>query len=275
MYLCERWAWACMWLHPLECTRACDCARRRCGLPHHVRAWVRPPGYIANAHVTRHVQDICIHRCKVRVCKWVRVCVLAYACDRMRALTMREYAACVRVRRALFVTPSIDGTCTGIVNRCMMHACIYIHARLATQMNGSPMRARRTHAPACCVCARARVCVRVLARKHPRRHMRAPSVGVDRVWLASQAFGTDYGTASAFNANIGAWNTASVSNMQSVCAAFSARRRATAGGTRSAGRRCGAGRCARRRRRRVRARVCADVWARVCTDVHVCRYSCA
>ncbi len=40
-----------------------------------------------------------------------------------------------------------------------MHACIYIHARLATQSNGSPMRARCTHAPTCCVRARARACV--------------------------------------------------------------------------------------------------------------------
>jgi surface protein len=52
---------------------------------------------------------------------------------------------------------------------------------------------------------------------HPRRHMRARSVGVDRVWLGSQAFGS----AKAFNANIGAWNTASVSNMAYVCAALS------------------------------------------------------
>jgi hypothetical protein len=45
-------------------------------------------------------------------CKWVCVCALTYACDRLRALTMRLCAACVRVRRALFVTPSIDGTHT-------------------------------------------------------------------------------------------------------------------------------------------------------------------
>ncbi len=51
MYLCERWVWACMWLHRLACTRACDCARRQCGRCHHVRAWVRPLGYIANTHV--------------------------------------------------------------------------------------------------------------------------------------------------------------------------------------------------------------------------------
>jgi surface protein len=37
-----------------------------------------------------------------------------------------------------------------------------------------------------------------------------------RVWLGSQAFSS----ASAFNANIGAWNTASVTNLRDVCAAF-------------------------------------------------------
>ncbi len=45
-----------------------------------------------------------------------------------------------------------------------------------------------------------------------------------RAWLGSQAFRY----ATAFNANIGAWNAASVSNMYYVCAA-SGRRRTTAG----------------------------------------------
>ncbi len=55
--------------------------------------------------------------------------------------------------------------------------------------------------------------------------VRALSVGVDRVRFGAQAFAY----ASAFNANIGAWNTASVTRLQSVCAAFSARRRALTG----------------------------------------------
>jgi hypothetical protein len=79
------------------------------------------------------------------------------------------------------------------------------------------MQARRTHAPTCCVRARARV--RDSARMHPRRRMCALSIGVDCGRLGSQAFQQ----ASAFNANIGAWNTASVSNMILVCAAFTAR----------------------------------------------------
>ncbi len=93
-------------------------------------------------------------------------CVIAYACDRVRALRMREYAACVRVRRAYFVRPSINGIRTYTVYVYTMHACIYIHARLATLSNGSPMRARRTHAPTCCVRARARACVRVRLGAH-------------------------------------------------------------------------------------------------------------
>jgi hypothetical protein len=111
VYLYERWVWACMWLHRLACTRACDCARRRCGRRHHVRMRAYVRRYIANAHVMYNIY-VYIHRCKVRACKWVRVGVVAYACDRVRALTMHEYAGCVRVRRALFVRPSIDGTRT-------------------------------------------------------------------------------------------------------------------------------------------------------------------
>ncbi len=96
-----------------------------------------------------------------------------------------------------------------------MHACIYIHARLAPPTNGSPMPARRTHAPAC-----ARVCACAIGRARIRADTceRLP-VGVDRVWLGSQAFRS----ASAFNANIGAWNTARVTALSYVCAAFPAR----------------------------------------------------
>jgi hypothetical protein len=52
VHLCERWVWACMWLHRLECTRACDlCAPTMRPLPSRAHVWVRPPAYIANAHV--------------------------------------------------------------------------------------------------------------------------------------------------------------------------------------------------------------------------------
>jgi hypothetical protein len=54
---------------------------------------------------------------------------------------------------------------------------------------------------------------------HLRRHVRARAFSVDRGWLGSQAFYE----ASAFNANIGVWNTAAVTTLSYVCAAFSAR----------------------------------------------------
>ena len=67
-------------------------------------------------------------------------------------------------------------------------------------------------------CARARACAIERARIRADTCERLPA-GVDRGWLGAQAFSS----AKAFNANIGAWNTASVSNMASVCAAFPAR----------------------------------------------------
>ncbi len=63
---------------------------------------------------------------------------------------------------------------------------------------------------------RARVSVCFRADPFRRRTVRALSVGVDRVRLGSQAFAH----ASAFNANIGAWNTARVTCLAEVCAAF-------------------------------------------------------
>ncbi len=59
------------------------------------------------------------------------------------------------------------------------------------------------------------------------RNVRALSVGVNRESFGSQAF-----AASAFNANIGAWNTASVSrsNMVNVSAGRDLGRRAQRGG---------------------------------------------
>jgi hypothetical protein len=250
--LCARWVWACLWWHRFRGTRACDCARRRCGRRHHVRAWVRPPGYISQSHTSCTI--IHIYASIDAQSGYVNgyVCVLAYACDRVRALTMREYAAFVRVRRAHFVRPSMDGTRTGIVCRYMMHACIYIHARLATPTNGSPMRARRILAPRAA-------------------SVRARSGGVDRGWL-----GCRRSTRRRRSTRTSARGTPPRSPLWPMYApAFRPKRRATAGGTRSAGGRCGAGRCARRRRRCVLAWVCADVWARACAGVHVCRYSCA
>jgi hypothetical protein len=64
--------------------------------------------------------------------------------------------------------------------------------------------------------------------------VRALSVGVDGVRFGSQAFSS----AKAFNADIGAWNTARITNLYGVCAAFGRRRAPRR--TRSAGVRFGA-----------------------------------
>ena len=109
------------------------------------------------------------------------------------------------------------------------------------------------------VCAPARACV--FGRTRMRRKAQARSVGVDCVRLGSQAFSS----ASAFNANIGAWNTASVTSLISVCAAF-CRQRATRRAF-SAGPRC---RCAWRHRRCVCVCVCAHTYRHSLARVSTC-----
>jgi hypothetical protein len=112
---------------------------------------------------------------------------------------------------------------------------------------------------------------RARARAIGRARIRADAcerlpAGVDRGWLGAQAFSS----AAAFNANIGAWNTASVTTLYQVCAAFSARaarhrRRDARGGVVDAARAVVRGTadaraCARRRvgaRMRGCPRVCA------------------
>ena len=86
-------------------------------------------------------------------------------------------------------------TCVSLLHRGTDHRCV--------------------RAPQTCPRVPPRVCVRVWVWPHtyPRRNVRALSVGVDRVWLGSQAFSF----AAAFNANIGAWNTASMTSMSFVC----------------------------------------------------------
>ncbi len=72
-----------------------------------------------------------------------------------------------------------------------------------------------------CACLRVRVCVPVGIGAYASASNRASLFQrVDRVRLGLQAFYLAF----AFNANIGAWNVASVSNMHEVCAAFGRRR---------------------------------------------------
>ena len=62
------------------------------------------------------------------------------------------------------------------------------------------------------------------ARPPPRRRVRAPHAAAERRVLGAQAFRS----ASAFNANIGAWNTARVTSLSAVCAASGPGARAAA-----------------------------------------------
>jgi hypothetical protein len=84
-----------------------------------------------------------------------RLCPCVRLRSRARADVALMRGMCASAARSL--RNASDGTRTGIAYSYMMHACIYIHVRLATSTNGSPRRARRTHAPMCCVRARVRV----------------------------------------------------------------------------------------------------------------------
>jgi hypothetical protein len=115
------------------------------------------------------------------------------------------------------------------------------------------------------------MCVWVWAPTFPCRNVRALSVGVDRVRFGPQAFSVP-SQLSAFNANIGAWNTASVTTLSYVCADFGRRREPAAGALgRSPMRRgplCAGGSAD------ARACVCAHVHALACAGVRGCMYSC-
>ncbi len=76
------------------------------------------------------------------------------------------------------------------------------------------------------MCASVFACAFRFARTRIRAaNVQALSIGVDRVRFGSQVFSG----AVAFNANIGAWNTASVTTLSGVCAAFGRRREPAAG----------------------------------------------
>ena len=71
------------------------------------------------------------------------------------------------------------------------------------------------HTRPTCACARARVCDRAAMQSAPKR-ARAFRSASTAGGFGAQAFYS----ASAFNANIGAWNTAAVTTLAEVCAAF-------------------------------------------------------
>ena len=120
------------------------------------------------------------------------------------------------------------------------------------------------------VCGRVRVCIReseckcvcvcVPAHECTCALVSAPKcastfIGVDHVWLGSQAFRE----APAFNTNIGAWNTAAVTTLYAVCTNFGQRR--TTRRTRSVGVRCAAAVHAARNMR-------ISTYTRVCVGRH-------
>jgi hypothetical protein len=227
--LCERWVWACMWLHRLA--RACACARRRCGRRHHVRAWVRPPVYIANAHVMYNIY-VYISMQKsghVNGYAYAFLHTRAIACGRRRCANTRHVRECDALS---FVRPSIDGTRTYTVYVYVMYACVYIHARLATPTNGSPMRARRTHAPACCVSVRARVCANAIRRPRIRADTcaRLPSAWTAAGSARRRSSRRRRSTRTSARGTQRLWRT-----WLMYAPPFRPGRRATAGGTCSAG----------------------------------------
>ncbi len=193
------------------------------------------------------------------------------ACDRAHQRCSRRHHVCAWVRPPGYISQRTRQYIYMYISMQSSHACIYIHARLATPMNGSPMRARRTHAPTCCVRARAHVCACAIGR--PR--IRADTC--ERHPSASTACG------SAHRRSIGRRRSTQTSARGTppqcristrYAPPFSGPAARDCGGTRSAGRRCSAGRCAQRHRRCAHARVCANVWACACAGAHVCRYSC-
>ncbi len=136
---------------------------------------------------------------------------LAHAHQRARVhvLTVRRCASCVRVRFPLLTamdrhTPIDRYLIHSIRTPCPVRLSSY--ARIAE----ADMRHVRAQAR---VRARARVCA--WARPHPRQRVRALPAAAERRVLGSQAFDS----ASAFNANIGAWNSARVTDLSRVCAA--------------------------------------------------------
>ena len=120
-----------------------------------------------------------------------------------------------------------------------------------------------------CALMGARAWVRACFGAHasaPNRASPCPSAST-ACGFGAQAFNS----ASAFNANIGAWNTARVTDVTQVCAAPGAAARTMADAL-------GRGFDAARpvvRGGTADARACAHVRALACAGDHVCRYGCA
>jgi hypothetical protein len=132
----------------------------------------------------------------------------------MQARRTHARTCCVRARARVRVRlgahESGAGTCEGLPSAWTAGGSACRRSRCRRRTTRTSARGTRPQSPRC-------------ARYAPpfRARLRAPAAGrarrvVDAAWLCSQAF-TD---ASAFNANIGAWNTAGVTTLFEVCAAF-------------------------------------------------------
>ena len=120
----------------------------------------------------------------------------------------------------------------------------------------------------CCAHVRARVGAGVLRRALIRAE---PCERVPSAWTACGLGAQAFYSAAAFNANIGAWNTARVTDVTQVCAAPGAAARTMADAL-------GRGFDAARpvvRGGTADARACEHVRALACAGDHVCRYGCA
>ena len=158
-------------------------------------------------------------------------------CSHARADDTALHGMCASATLSLHEARSM-GTLTHVVLIDTINARSYIPARsyMEDRITDACVRHESAHVLRSCAracgCGRARAFWCAFARPlHLRRTGRALPVVVDRVWLGAQAFRS----ASAFYANIGAWNTAAVTTLSHVCAAFSARAARHRGGTRSDG----------------------------------------
>jgi hypothetical protein len=136
-------------------------------------------------------------------------------CAPVRVRTMRLCTACARVRRSLFMRASRWNTHTYLVLIVTINANSYIPARsyIEDRITDACAHRRRAHVLRACACACG------CAVRGPR--IRADTCeplpsGVDCGCVGAQAFRSAW----AFNANIDAWNTASVTSLSYVCAAF-------------------------------------------------------
>jgi hypothetical protein len=107
-----------------------------------------------------------------------------------------------------------------LIDTINAHSCIDAHGFLEDRITDACVHHKRTQ--------RVRPCARACGCVGCARICAEPCEPCLSVWTACGFGAQAFGSASAFNANIGAWNTASVSNMIAVCATFG-RRRAAAG----------------------------------------------